>query len=107
MKQSLVNWFPLRTKYLQSEAWLANTLLPDSMQFYLNSLQQQAIPPDQNVKLLPTRNYVGYKMNSYVYVCKKEGDNDNDNSYSYEEEAKHHDDKSCISLPAGGSISGQ
>ena len=103
MKQSLENWFPLRTKYLQSEAWLANTLLPDSMQFYLNSLQQQAIPPDQNVKLLPTRNYVGYKMNSEVHVCKKEGDNDN----SYEEEAKHHDDKSYISLPAGGSISGQ
>ena len=56
MKQSLENWFPLRTKYLQSEAWLANTLLPDFMQFYLNSLQQQAIPPDQNMKQLLTRN---------------------------------------------------
>ena len=105
MKQSLENWFPLRTKYLQSEAWLANTLLPDFMQSYLNSLQQKAIPPDQNMKVLLTRNYVCYKMNSEVHVCKKEGDNDN--SYSYEEEAKHHDDKSYISLPAGGSISGQ
>ena len=37
------------------------------------------------MKLLLTRNYVGYKMNSEVHVCKKEGDNDN--SYSYDEEA--------------------
>ena len=49
-------------------------------------------------------------VTKWIPMCmyaKKEGDNDNDNSYSYEEEAKHHDDKSYISLPAGGSISGQ